>query len=102
MVLNLVIAMIIKRRDKANLTQDLILLEDHYSPVGFRVPNFPDLTIDPNQAIKGAPFVPLEYELYGAIFTALVILGVILSLSFSDWTSTVEAFIANLISDTVK
>ena len=75
-------------------THDFMLLEDCYSPVGFRVTVFPSFTIDPNNAKKGLPIVPVEHEMYSAVLLAILIMGLMLSLAFTDWTRTVESHIA--------
>ena len=83
-------------------TQNLILFEDHYSPVGFSVPNFPNFTVDPKLALKGMPILSLEYEMYISVFMALIIMGLMLSLSFSDWTNHVENAVSNLLQEMIR
>ena len=72
-----------------------MLLEDCYSPVGFRVPLFPSFIIDPSQASKGIPFVSLDHEMYSAVFLAILIMGLMLSLSFTGWTKALEVYISD-------
>lgn len=93
LLLNLFIVATDTKRSPEKM-HDLTLLKDHYSPVGFRVPNFPNFTIDQTQAKTGLPIVSVEHEMYGAVFLAILTMGLVLSLSFTDWTTTVGEYIA--------
>jgi hypothetical protein len=76
-----------------------MLLQDHFSPVGFRVPNFPDFTIDPNQAKRGLSCVSADHEMYCAVVMAILTMGLMVSMSFTDWTKTLEDKIAAKLQD---
>ena len=99
LLLDLLIVSIYPRRkhQKEDDTHDFMLLEDCYSPVGFRVAILPSFTIDPNNAKKGLPVVSVEHEMYSAVFLAIVIMGMMLSLAFTDWTKTVESHIVKMV-----
>lgn len=95
---NLIVAARTKKRHQLESLRDLILFEDQYSPVGYQVPNFPDFIIDPSQAKEGLPFVSLEHEMYFAVFVAMVMMGVMLSLAFTNWTQTLEGHLSSLVA----
>mmetsp|Transcript_16121 Transcript_16121/g.46267 ORF Transcript_16121/g.46267 Transcript_16121/m.46267 type:complete len:504 (+) Transcript_16121:66-1577(+) len=61
-----------------------ILVEDHASPVGYVVPNLPDVNIDPSLGVKGAPCCSLKVYYVVAILLGLAILATLCFMAFSD------------------
>lgn len=72
-----------------------LLIEDHASPVGFKVPSVPDYEIDPGLADQGSKCLSLQFEFAIGIIMAAVIGGGIIYLAF---TSTDEELIEELTS----
>lgn len=74
-----------------------ILVEDHSSPVGYVVPNLPDVNIDPSLGVKGAPCCSLKVYLVLSVILGVVIAGVLAFMAFSDaddsFTSQVFEFL---------
>lgn len=99
LLLSLVLATI-KTPDTARseYPKDLLLFEDQYSPVGYRVPTFPAFIINPSHAKKGLPLIQFDHELYFSVFVALLMMGAIVSMAFTGWHKNLEAHLTNLIS----
>lgn len=95
----LIIATCPKRRRRKDDIHDLMLVEDCHSPVGFTVPTFPSFTIDPTRAMKALPLVSVEHEMYSSVFLAILLMGLMLSLAFAEWTKTIERFISDRFQD---
>lgn len=64
--------------------EEPILIEDHASPVGFKVPNLPDVPIYPSLVDKGSPFCTLTLEVLIGIVLAFVGGFAMVSLPFTD------------------
>ena len=78
---------------------DHLLFEDHYSPVGYRVPTFPVFVINPAHAKRGLPWIQFDHELYLSVFVALLMMGAMVSMAFTGWHKNLESHLANLISN---
>ncbi|CAB9519575.1 expressed unknown protein [Seminavis robusta] len=76
---------------------DLVLTEDPRSPVGYRVPAFPEFLIDPIRAKKSISFLTLEQEMYFAVFVAMTMMGVIVSMAFTGWSKTAEEALIGIL-----
>jgi len=74
-----------------------ILVEDHASPVGFVVPNLPDISIDPSLDAKGAPCCNLKVYIALAILLGLAILATLVFMAFSDADDTITTQILELL-----
>ena len=61
-----------------------LLVEDHSSPVGYLVPNLPDVYIDPTLGVKGAPCCTVKVYLVLAVILGVCIAGVLAFMAFSD------------------
>jgi hypothetical protein len=60
------------------------LVEDHASPVGYKVPHIPDFEIDPALAKRGFPLIPYWVELLLAVLMAIGLGSGIVSLAFTN------------------
>ena len=80
-------------------TKELLLFEDQYSPVGFRVPTFPAFVINPAHAKKGLPWIQFDHELYLSVFVALLMMGAMVSMAFTGWHKNLESQLVDLISN---
>lgn len=70
--------------------EEPLLLEDHQSPVGFKVPNLPDFSIDPYLAKTGLRQVSLKAEIsLGVLLAGLLGAGVV-ALAFTTWGEVTE------------
>ena len=88
--MNLILIVTLKKETLSEGSSDLLLVQDQYSPVGYRVPSFPSFTIDPSNAKRSIPFVSLDQELYTSIFVALLIMALLVSMAFTDWNKNLE------------
>jgi hypothetical protein len=61
-----------------------LLVEDHASPVGYKVPSIPDFEIDPSLAKTGSSCIPYSLEFIVGFLMALVVGGGIVYLAFTD------------------
>lgn len=100
LLVNLIVAAHQRRSrplSKENL-HDLILSEDHCSPVGYRVPTFPDFLVEPIRAKRSISFISLEQEIYCALLVAMTMMGVIVSMAFTGWSKTLEQSLISALS----
>jgi len=67
-------------------------VEDHASPVGYKVPSIPDFEIDPSLSKTGNKCVPLNVMFIVGMFMMFGIGGGIIYLAFTSWDE-------NLIDD---
>ena len=67
-----------------------LLIEDHASPVGYKVPSLPDFEIDPTIANTGLPYVTISTELMIGMIMALCIGTVMIGLAFTSWDDNVH------------
>lgn len=65
--------------------EEPLLLEDHQSPVGFRVPNLPDFPIDPYLAKTGMNQLSMKVEMSVGVLLAILLGAGIITLVFTDW-----------------
>jgi hypothetical protein len=82
---------------KENL-HDLILSEDHRSPVGYRIPTFPDFLVEPIRAKRSISFISFEQEMYFAVLVAMTIMGGIVSMAFTGWSKSLEQSLITALS----
>lgn len=66
-----------------------LLLKDHASPVGFKVPSLPDFEMDPSLAWKGCVCFTAVLELIVGICLAGLVGGFIIYLGFYRWDEVV-------------
>jgi hypothetical protein len=80
--------------DDAEITSgERLLIEDHASPVGYKVPSLPDFEIDPSLANSGLPCVSLTTELLFGLLMVLSIGTVLIGLAFTSWDDDVHEII---------
>lgn len=84
---------------KPEESNDLLLFEDRYSPVGYRVPTFPAFEINPAHAKKGLPWIRFDFEIYFSVVVALLMLGGIISMALTGWHKNIESLMLDLISN---
>jgi hypothetical protein len=83
--LNIILAWRTPFHDQKTLDSEHLLIADHASPAGFKVPSLPDYEIDPSFGHTGIRWLPKCVELvFGMVLAAAVCAGLLL-LSFSDW-----------------
>jgi hypothetical protein len=100
LLVNLLVAAHLRRNrplSQDNL-HDLILSEDHRSPVGYRVPTFPDFLVEPIRAKKSISFISFEQEIVFAVLVAMTMMGVIVSMAFTGWSKTLEQALISTLS----
>jgi hypothetical protein len=88
----LVSLFLVLRIEPANVfpeEEELLLEESHSSPVGFKVPNLPDFSIDPNLAQKGLSMFDIRVEFLCGVFLALGIGSGIVYLAFTDFDENI-------------
>lgn len=90
MVISLFLASRIPYRDPhPNYDGEPLLVPDHVSPVGFKVPSLPDFTIDPGLAKTGSQWFSIRTEVVFGVFFALAAGAGIIYLAFTDWDEAV-------------
>ena len=62
-----------------------LLVEDHASPVGYKVPSIPDFEIDPSLSNTGSICLPLNFMFIFGMFMVFGIGGAIIYLAFTSW-----------------
>ena len=73
---------------------DPILVEDQTSPVGLRVPNFPDFPIDPVQfGSKGLKFCSLKLEIVLGVLVSIGIGAFVVSMALFDYMGDANEYI---------
>jgi hypothetical protein len=74
-----------------------LLIDDHSSPVGYKVPSLPDFEIDPTIAITGWPCIPLAAELFFGVVLALSLGTVMIGLAFTTWDDYVHEVVEGTV-----
>ena len=67
-----------------------LLMEDHASPVGYKVPSLPDFELDPTVANTGLPCVSMSLELLFGVIMAMSIGTILIGLAFTVWDDDVH------------
>jgi len=98
LLLNLFLAAAKPQPKKSEEHKNLLLFDDQYSPVGYRVPTFPVFVINPSQGKKGIPLIELDHELVGSVLLALLLMASIISMSFTGWHKNLESRISDWIN----
>jgi hypothetical protein len=70
-----------------------LLIEDHASPVGYKVPSLPDFEIDPTIANTGLPCITMSTELMIGMAMALSFGTIIIGLAFTSWDDEIHSAI---------
>ena len=82
-----------------NYDGEPLLVPDHLSPVGFKVPSLPDFSIDPGLARTGIPWMSVRAEVVlGTLFAMAAGTGIVY-LAFTDWDETVVSELESTASD---
>lgn len=66
-----------------------LLMEDHSSPVGYKVPSLPDFEIDPTIVNTGLPCISISTEYIIGFVLALMFGTVMIGLAFTSWDDDV-------------
>ena len=66
-----------------------LLMEDHSSPVGYKVPSLPDFEIDPTIVNTGLPCISISTECIIGFVLALMFGTVMIGLAFTSWDDDV-------------
>jgi hypothetical protein len=61
-----------------------LLVEDHGSPVGYKVPSLPDFEIDPSLANTGSKWIPIQLEFLMGLIMAFGVGGFIIALAYTS------------------
>jgi hypothetical protein len=96
-LLNLVLAVYIAQKPRLTESDNSLLCEDSNSPVGYRVPNFPDFIVDPSNAKRGLSFISLENEMYLSLFVALLMMAAIVSMPYTGWNTALQDYISDAL-----
>jgi hypothetical protein len=78
-----------------------LLLKDHASPVGYKVPNLPDFEIDPSLANTGSSYLSLNVEFIFGIIISIVVGTFIIYLAFTGWDEGVIEELTNYMVDSL-
>jgi hypothetical protein len=77
-----------------------LLLKDHASPVGYKVPNLPDFEIDPSLANTGSSYLSLTAEfILGITIFSIAVGAFIIYLTFTSWDEDVIEGLTNYVGD---
>jgi hypothetical protein len=76
-----------------------LLLKDHASPVGYKVPNLPDFEIDPSLANTGSSYLSLKAEFIIGIIVSIAVGSFIIFLAFTSWDEDVIEGLTNYVGD---
>lgn len=100
MILSLLLARHIPYYDAhPNYDGEPLLVPDHLSPVGFKVPSLPNFSIDPGLAKTGSPCLSIRAEVVlGTLFAMAASTGIIY-LAFTDWDESVVEEVESTASD---
>jgi hypothetical protein len=88
----------IKYVDEKPSFGEKLLVEDHASPVGFKIPSLPDYEIDPSMAKSGNKWVPLQVEFIIGVILAIGVGGGMIALGYTSWDEDVY----DELSDTLE
>jgi hypothetical protein len=78
-----------------------LLVEDHASPVGYKVPDLPDFEIDPALANTGSKCFSLKFEFAVGIIFAFVGGTGLIFLAFSNWDDDLYDQVGDVLRDVV-
>jgi hypothetical protein len=79
-----------------------LLLQDHASPVGYKVPNLPDFEIDPSLANTGSSYLSLTAEFLFGIIISIVVSTFIIYLAFTGWDEGVIEELTSYVVDNLS
>lgn len=85
--------------DQSPENGERLLIEDHASPVGYKVPSLPDFEIDPSMANTGCRWLPLNLEFFVGVLLAFVVGACLIALSFTEWDQQFYGLAEEWISD---
>lgn len=88
-----------KRVDNLEYDTEPLLIEDHESPVGYRVPSVPDFIVNPSLAQQSDGCISVKVEFYLGLIMAFVVGGGIIYLGFTDWDEEAIEYVENAVSD---
>jgi hypothetical protein len=97
----LVLSLLLVRRipyfDQKPIDAERLLVEDHASPAGYRVPSLPDYEIDPALARTGIDWLSVNTEFVLGLLMAFLVGGCMALMAFTqiddNITDQVESFI---------
>lgn len=85
--------------DQSPETGEKLLIEDHASPVGFKVPSLPDFEIDPSMANTGIKWLPLNLEFVVGSLLAFGVGAAVIAKAFVDWDEQLYALVGDLVDN---
>jgi hypothetical protein len=94
---SLLLARKIPYHDQKPIDAERLLIEDHASPAGYRVPLLPDYEIDPSLARTGYKCLSLQCEFVVGLLLALVVGAAISLLAFTNLDEFVNDQVQNVI-----
>ncbi|KAL3817296.1 hypothetical protein ACHAXA_003217 [Cyclostephanos tholiformis] len=75
-----------------------ILVEDQTSPVGYKVPNFPDFPIDPiHFGNKGLPCCSLQFEMLVGLFVGILMGTFVVATALFDFLNDANEYISDIL-----
>ena len=83
--------------DQTPTIGEKLLIEDHSSPVGYKVPSLPDYEIDPELANPGLSYIPICMEYCIGILLAITIGIVCIGFAFTNWDDDLYTNIDNTV-----
>ena len=75
-----------------------LLIEEHASPVGYKVPKLPDYEIDPSLAQQGNSCFSIKFQFIFGILFALVVGVVMAVFGLLNWAEVVSDTIGEYVS----
>lgn len=99
----LFVSLILVRRipyyDQKPVDAERLLIEDHASPAGYRIPSLPDYEIDPALARLGSPCVSINLEFAFGLLMMAFVGGSLIFLSFTEWDESVISQVQRWMSN---
>jgi hypothetical protein len=74
-----------------------LLIEDHASPVGYKVPSLPDFEIDPSMANTGSKWLSLTFEFFIGVVMSVIVGTWLVSLAYTGWDDNLYSEIADAV-----
>jgi hypothetical protein len=85
LICSISVVRLIPFRDLTPGDGERLLVDDHTSPVGYKVPSLPDFEVDPDLSNEGNPLFSINMEFTFGIVLAILVGFVMVAFTLSDW-----------------